>query len=143
MDNKEMEKFWKDKEEELNEKLVNRACAYYEGGHPDYPDRAFGLLYLMSGSLNFENFEKKVMLPVKKPEFKKIEFRLPVKQIKSYRIKLPERVSWARFWEALKKDESSRIELDCNFGFIKTVVFTGIVPLSEWEESLEKVVKKG
>lgn len=138
----EMQKFWENKENELNEKLVNRACAYYEGGHPDYPERSFGLLYLMSGSINFENFEKKAMFSVKQPEFKKIEFRLPVEQIKSYRIKFTEKVPWSQFWKALKKDESSRIEIDCNFGFIKTIVFTGIVPCEQWEETLKQVIKK-
>lgn len=139
----DMKKFWQEKEAIYNEKLVNKAVAWYEGGHPDYPERAFGLLYLMSKSLNFENFERKVMLPVAKKEFKKIGFRIPVSDIAAYRIELPRRPSFIEFWKIFQKIEPPRIEVDAGFsGRYRTVVFSEMVPEEQWEDSLSQVIAK-
>jgi len=142
LSNEEMQKFWSEKEE-FNEKLVNKAVAYYEGGHPEYRARNFGLLFLMSESLNFESFEKRVFLPSTRSKFKKIRFRIPLGDITAYRVVLPEEPSLKQFWKILKKGEPSRIEVDVKFfGHSKTIVFTEIVPFEQWEECLNRLIEK-
>lgn len=137
----EINKFWQSKEEMHNEKLVNRAVAWYEGGHPDYPERAYGLLYLMSKSINFENFEKRVLLPVGKKEFKKMEFRIPVSNIAGYRIELPEKPPLVEIWKIFQKPPPPRIEVDARFtGLNRTIVFTDMVPVEKWKDSLAEVL---
>ena len=142
LNKQEIQQYWADKEQHYNEKLITKSVANYEKGHPDYPKRAFGLLFLMDKSLNFESFEKRVLLPFKKPEFKKIEFRVSLNEIKGYRIKTHEKPSLAKFWIALKNNEPSYIEVDFNFhGSTQTLLFERLVPMENWEASFAQVME--
>ncbi len=141
MKQEEVRKYWAEKEQRFNEKLINKSVAYYETGHPDYPARAFGLLYLMSESLNFENFEKKTLLPMMNSEYKKIEFRLPLKDIVGYRIIGNNKPVFFKFWKALVGNDSTCLEVDCYYrGRVITLIFKGLLPLEQWEASLSLAI---
>ncbi len=70
--------FWREKEQEFGEKRILSSFARYIGGHPRFENLTDGLLFLMSKSLWFENFEKGPNIFGLSPPFEKVIFRIPL-----------------------------------------------------------------
>ncbi len=136
--------FWQEKEKELGEKKILSGFSRYLGGHPCFLATSDGLLFLMSGSLWFENFEKSPNILGITPSFEKVIFGIPLSQIQEVES-LPEkellkkdvgRELWRRrrlsrrpFYLAVKyQDEEGE----------KTLYFDSMIDADAWKQELEK-----
>lgn len=82
--------FWQEKEREFGETRVLSSFARYIGGHPRFTSATDGLLFLMSKSLWFENFEKGPNIFGFSQPFEKVIFRIPLHFIRGVEA-IPER----------------------------------------------------
>jgi len=73
--------FWQEKESEYSEKRILSSFARYLGGHARFENTTEGLLFLMSKSLWFENFEKGANIFGFAFPFEKVIFRIPLSRI--------------------------------------------------------------
>ena len=76
--------FWQEKEQEFGETRLLSSFARYIGGHPRFASATDGLLFLMSKSLWFENFEKGPNIFGFSPPFEKVVFRIPLHRIQGF-----------------------------------------------------------
>ncbi|HOQ67518.1 MAG TPA: zinc ribbon domain-containing protein [Candidatus Atribacteria bacterium] len=136
--------FWQEKEKELGEKKILSGFSRYLGGHPRFLATSDGLLFLMSGSLWFENFEKGPNILGITPSFEKVIFGIPLSQIQEVES-LPEkellkkdvgRELWRRrrlsrrpFYLAVKYQDE---------GGEKTLYFDSMIDADTWKQELEK-----
>lgn len=136
--------FWQEKEKELGEKKIIAGFSRYLGGHPRFLARSDGLLYLMSGSLWFENFEKGPSIFGAIFSFEKVIFGIPLSQIQEVQSlsekELLERgvgrELWGRrrlsrrpFYLAVKYQDE---------GGERTLYFDSMVDADIWKQELEK-----
>ena len=73
--------FWQEKESEYSEKRILSSFARYLGGHARFENSTEGLLFLMSKSLWFENFEKGANIFGFAFPFEKVIIRIPLSRI--------------------------------------------------------------
>ena len=85
--------FWQEKEKELGEKKNSLGVFSLNlGGHPCFLATSDGLLFLMSGSLWFENFEKGPNILGITPSLKKVIFGIPLSQIQEVGVSPRKRI---------------------------------------------------
>jgi hypothetical protein len=56
---KDVEKFWKEKEEELGEKIQGKDMSEYISGYQELKEKTWGLLYYTKSSFYFQTFPKR------------------------------------------------------------------------------------
>ncbi|MDI3543209.1 MAG: hypothetical protein PWP57_813 [Candidatus Atribacteria bacterium] len=137
--------FWQQKEKEFGEKEILSGFSRYLGGHPRFEAISDGLLFLMSKSLWFENFEKGPNIFGIAPPYEKIIIRIPLSQIEGMES-LPEkellskglgnqlwryhRLSRRPFYLAVKYRDEWQGE--------RTLYFDSMVDADTWKQELEK-----
>lgn len=140
-----VEEFWKEKEREYGETRILSSFARYLGGHPRFERVSDGLLFLMSRSLWFENFEKGPNIFGFTLPFEKVIFRIPLQKISSFgstsekdfentdfgsRIFHYQRLSHKPFYLTVNY-------LD-EWGRSRTLYFDSMVDVKTWKEEFEK-----
>ena len=61
-DNQNTEKFWKEKEQEIGEKIIGKDMSEYISGYQEVKEKTWGLLYYTESSFYFQTFPKKSWL---------------------------------------------------------------------------------
>lgn len=59
LNNKDVEKFWKEKEQEIGEEIKGKDISEYIGGYQGVRERTWGLLYYTESSFYFQIFPRK------------------------------------------------------------------------------------
>ncbi len=141
--------YWRKKEEEYQEKKVLSAFSRYLGGHPRFEQRTEGLLFLMTKSLWFENFEKGPNIFGFSAAFEKVLIRLPLSRVGDVRS-VPESelvekgiVSTSLNTRRInRKPEYLAVDFHDEWGREGTLFFDTMVDTSTWESSVEKTLRE-
>ncbi|MDK2897501.1 MAG: hypothetical protein PWP04_1621 [Candidatus Atribacteria bacterium] len=137
--------FWAQKEQEFGEKKILSSYARYLGGHPRFSDRTDGLLFLMSRSLWFENFEKGPNIFGLNPPFEKVVFRIPLRRIISVNSVSEKNLAEAGFDPYLssqrrinRRPEFLMVRHLNEWGREQDLFFDSMVDLAVWKEEIER-----
>ncbi|MBC7217406.1 MAG: zinc ribbon domain-containing protein [Candidatus Caldatribacterium sp.] len=137
--------FWQEKEREFGETRVLSSFARYLGGHPRFENATDGLLFLMSKSLWFENFEKGPNIFGFTPPFEKVVFRIPLHRVLGIEA-IPERVLAASDFgpRLFRFHRLSRAPLYLGVRYVDewdkehTLYFDSMVDVATWQRELDK-----
>ncbi|HXL02296.1 MAG TPA: zinc ribbon domain-containing protein [Candidatus Atribacteria bacterium] len=138
--------FWQEKEKEFGEKKILSGFSRYLGGHPRFEAISDGLLFLMSRSLWFENFEKGPSIFGIAPPFKKVIFRILLSQIEDVES-LPEKELLKRGFDSRQLWKYHRLSRRPFYLAVKyrdewekekTLYFDSMIDADIWREELEK-----
>lgn len=133
--------YWTEKEKKYGEKVILKAVALYDGGHPDYHEPESGLLFLMSGGIYFESFEKQYIFTLKRKKFEKIFIRIELRSISGYSFKANTYPSLKQLSTFFIKPKQSKLEVNfIHNGLNRTAAFRNIIPHDHWEEALKKAL---
>jgi hypothetical protein len=140
--------FWAEKEREFGEKKVLSSFARYLGGHPRFETKTEGLLYLMSRSLWFENFEKGPNIFGIAPPFEKVIFRIPLSSITAVEA-IPEKELFHRDRSLLflnrrrinQKPEYLLVRYRDEWQREREVYFDSMVELATWQKTIAETQK--
>ncbi|MGC8778477.1 MAG: zinc ribbon domain-containing protein [Candidatus Caldatribacteriaceae bacterium] len=140
-----VEEFWKEKEEEYGERRILSGFARYLGGHPRFERVTDGLLFLMSRSLWFENFEKGPNIFGFTMPFEKVIFRVPLQKISSLGSTSEKDFGNTDFGSRLfhyQRLSRKPLYLTVNYvdewGRQQTLYFDSMVDVRTWQDEFEK-----
>lgn len=137
--------FWKAKEAEFGETRILSSFARYIGGHPRFENLTDGLLFLMSKSLWFENFEKGPNIFGITPPFEKVVFRIPLHRIRGI-DPVPEREMATsefaprlfRFHRLSRAPVYLRVRYVDEWDKEHALYFDSMVDVATWQKAFEK-----
>jgi len=140
-----VEEFWREKEEEYGEKRILSGFARYLGGHPRFEKVTDGLLFLMSRSLWFENFEKGPNIFGFTMPFEKVVFRIPLQRVSTIGA-ISERDFEStdfgnrvfRYQRLSRKPFYLTIDYTDEWGRSQTLYFDSMLDIKTWQEEMEK-----
>ncbi|MEN3202343.1 MAG: zinc ribbon domain-containing protein [Atribacterota bacterium] len=137
--------FWQEKEREFGEKRILSSFARYIGGHPRFENMTDGLLFLMSKSLWFENFEKGPNIFGFAPPFEKVVFRIPLHCIRSVESVSEKEMIASEFGPRLFRfHRLNRAPVYLGVRYVDewdkehTLYFDSMVDIATWQEELDK-----
>ncbi len=136
--------YWQKKEEEYQEKKVLSAFSRYLGGHPRFDHKTEGLLFLMTKSLWFENFEKGPNIFGFSAAFEKVLIRLPLSRVGNVRaMSEADLVEKGIVSNSLntrrinRKPEYLAVDFQDEWGVEGTMYFDTMVDVSTWLTQLD------
>lgn len=137
--------FWQEKEKEFGEKRILSSFARYIGGHPRFENMTDGLLFLMSKSLWFENFEKGPNIFGFAPPFEKVVFRIPLHCIRSVEPVSEREMIASEFGSRLFRfHRLNRLPVYLGVRYVDewdkehTLYFDSMVDIATWQKELDK-----
>lgn len=140
-----VEEFWRAKEEEYGERRVLSGFSRYLGGHPRFEKVTDGLLFLMSRSLWFENFEKGPNIFGFTMPFEKVVFRVPLQRISTIESTSERDFESTDFGNRLfRYQRLSRKPLYLTVNYVdewgrpQTLYFDSMVDVKTWQEEFAK-----
>ena len=136
--------FWKEKENEYSEKRILSSFARYLGGHARFQNTTEGLLFLMSKSLWFENFEKGPNIFGFSFPFEKVVFRIPLSRILKTTT-IPEKEIIARglmvpnmnVRRINRKPEYLVVSYMDEWSREKELLFDSMIEISQWHDAMK------
>lgn len=138
--------FWKEKEQEFGETRVLSSFARYIGGHPRFENMTDGLLFLMSKSLWFENFEKGPNIFGLTPPFEKVVFRIPLHCIQGIEPVPERKIAAGEFGPRLFRfHRLSRTPVYLGVRYVDewnkehTLYFDSMVDVATWQREFDRV----
>ncbi len=140
-----VEEFWRAKEQEFGEIRIVSGFARYLGGHPRFERVTDGLLFLMSRSLWFENFEKGPNIFGFTMPFEKVVFRIPLKRVLSFdtvterdflTTEMGSRV--ARYQRLSRKPLYLTVRYTDEWGRDQILYFDSMIDVKTWQEQFER-----
>ncbi len=140
--------FWQEKESEYSEKRILSSFARYLGGHARFENTTEGLLFLMSKSLWFENFEKGANIFGFAFPFEKVIFRIPLSRIGQTKT-IPEKelISQGILHPNMnvrrvnRRPEYLSVSYIDEWGREKELFFDSMIDLSQWHQAIKAALE--